>query len=610
MVADRPVSDLRRWAEKHLIVADGPRQGQRFKVGGPAWAAVLDACDDPALQQVTIPGSVQSGKTTTIIAAALGHMAQGRSVLIFEPDDKLRRALGKRLIAWGRVCTHEGVREACTPKRPPFARSTPLGGSFEVVSAKEGGAGLMRTAEIVIVDELRAFHADMLGELIDRMAAYGGSGRLITASSAGYQDECRTTAELEKSDYQRWFLHCQSCGQENIPTWKNVVYKRRRSPVYVMPCCGAELRPQQFKWAVRAGRWKATQNAAVPGIRGYHLDAFTSPFETLPTIVRQWRRADVHRKRKGSMAEVIAFQCGRLATPYKQEAALGVTPEGIQSSCRSDYDPAVIPEGAAVIIGAVDTQDNRLEAELSAWGLVEVETAEDASRVKGWGSVEFKGLMHNGRWYRLRRWAIEYRRLYGDPGSADLWGELAEYMETPRRHASGVMLRPVTVGIDSGGHYTQQVADFCTANGDAYQALKGLPPARFGAVLARRSETSDSLEKYGRNGLLMVGSDAGKATVLSMLRQSIAGADPRPCVWPMAEDSYGPQEFEGIVSETTVRDIDKRTGQTQVRWKKIARENEPLDVFVYSLAIVSWLGVGFVLSEAAAIEAASERIAA
>ena len=58
----------------------------------------------------------------------------------------------------------------------------------------------MRTGEIVIVDELRAFHKDMLGELVDRMASYGGAGRLITASSAGYQDECRTTVEIEKSD--------------------------------------------------------------------------------------------------------------------------------------------------------------------------------------------------------------------------------------------------------------------------------------------------------------------------------------------------------------------------------------------------------------------------
>ena len=61
-----------------------------------------------------------------------------------------------------------------------------------------------------------------------------------------------------------------------------------------------------------------------------------------------------------------------------------MTPEALRSSCREDYDPNIVPAGAAVLIGACDVQDNRLEAEISAWGLVEVER-DDASQLKGWG---------------------------------------------------------------------------------------------------------------------------------------------------------------------------------------------------------------------------------
>ena len=149
------------------------------------------------------------------------------------------------------------------------------------------------------------------------------------------------------------------------------------------------------------------------------------------------------------MAETIAFQCGRLALPFKPAAAQGVSPEGIAASCREDYDAAIVPAGAAVVIGAVDVQDNRLEGELSAWGVVEVETAEDASNVKGWGDHRFAGLQHEGRWYRLRRWALDYRRFHGDPGGPDVWNELAAWLETPLTHASGCRLVPITVGIDS-----------------------------------------------------------------------------------------------------------------------------------------------------------------
>ena len=600
------ISALRRWALRNLVVADGPRAGRPFRVASPPWGEVLDAMDDATLEQVTIRGSVQSGKTASLIAAGLGHMAAGRSVLIFEPDDKLKRALAARIVAWGRLCKDEAIREAFEPKRPPFARSTDAGGRLEVISAREGGAAVMRTAEIVVVDELRLFHLDLLGDLVDRMAAYGGKGRLITASSAGYQDECKTTVELEKSDSRRWFLKCPECGQENVADWRNVNYKARRYPFYAMPCCGSALEGVPFRRAVQAGTWKATKEVLVPGTRGYHLDAFTSPFESLRTIVRQWKRADAHRKQTGSMAEVISFQTGRLAIPYKPEAAQGVTPEALRSSCREAYDPATVPAAAGILVGAVDVQDNRLEAEVSAWGLAEVARS-DASQLKGWGSHEFRGLQHGGRWYRLRRWALEYRRFHGDPGTPELWEQLAEFMERPRPHATGPMLRPVVVGIDTGGHYGPQVAEFCKVRGGGYQPLKGLPPQRYGAVLARRSVTADSLESYGPEGLMLVCGNAGKASCFSLMRQAIAGVEPKPMVWPMDETRYGPEEFEGIVSETLMRTLDKRTGATRLMWRKIARANEPLDVLVYSLALVSHLGLGFMLHEADAIARAAER---
>ena len=129
-LAARGLSDIRRWCEEHLIVGDGPLAGARYRVGGggqgrtpsPAWVDVLDSMDDPDVEQVAIRGSVQSGKTASLVAAALYHMSKGRSVLVFEPDDRLRRALAARLVTWGRLCGDEAVREAYVPKRPPFAR--------------------------------------------------------------------------------------------------------------------------------------------------------------------------------------------------------------------------------------------------------------------------------------------------------------------------------------------------------------------------------------------------------------------------------------------------------------------------------------------------------
>ena len=238
--------------------------------------------------------------------------------------------------------------------------------------------------------------------------------------------------------------------------------------------------------------------------------------------------------------------------------------------------------------------------------MCEVDRAEsEVTGIRGWEQAGYHGLAHGGRWYRLRRWAIEYRKIPGDPGTAEPWDELARMMEDPRRHASGCLLRPVIVGIDSGGHFTEQVADFAKARGAGYQCLKGLPPTRFGGVLMRRSVTQDALHDYGANGLGLVCTNAGKASVFSLLRQSCQGVEPRPMTWPAAETYYGPEQFEGICSETLERVVDKRTGRTRLQWKKIGRSNEALDLLVYSLACVSYLGIPFLLGESELIEDAS-----
>ncbi len=605
MAAGR-LGKLRRWAERNIVVGDGPRTGRPYRITGTPWAEVMDTVDDPDVQQVVVRGAVQSGKTALTIAAGLGHLAAGRSVLVYEPDDKLKRALAARIVTWGRLCRDEEVREAYLPKRPPHRRVTASGGSLEVISAREGTAGVFRTAEVVLIDELRLFPRDLLGDLIDRTASFGSKGRIMTVSSAGFEHECKTSTELEKSDKRHWFMKCANCGQESSPVWSNVVYAKRRYPIYSMACCGTALEGIPFRRAIEAGRWKPTKQAMVEGIVGFHADAFLSKFETLRTITRQWQRASAHRKQTSSMSEIISFQTGRLCVPYRPQDSGGVTPEAIRTSCREPYDPAVVPAEASVLIACVDTQDDRLEAEVTGWGVHEV-AEDDATKIKGWHHHEFRGLRHEGRWYRLRRWGLAYKRFYGDPGNVDLWNELAQWVETPRPHATGPLLRPVTCAVDSGGHYGAMVSEFVKDRGAGYQALKGLPPQRFGAVLARRSVTEDVLTTYGENGLLLVCGNSGKSSIFSMLRQSIAGVEPRPCVWPMDESNYSIVEFESIVSEHLVRHLDKRTGATRLGWRKFMKHNEGLDLAYYSLAVASHLGIGFLLSEARAIEAAAER---
>ena len=146
-----------------------------------------------------------------LIAAALYFMDMGKSVLFFEPNDNLKRRMQKRIRDWGMASSNEQIVKAWTPMRVRSIASTKAVGSLEIIGGQEHGAGLSRTAEIVLVDELRAFTMDLLQEITDRMAAFGGKGRLITARRRGIKTSAGPPPSLAKSDFRQWFVRCPNC---------------------------------------------------------------------------------------------------------------------------------------------------------------------------------------------------------------------------------------------------------------------------------------------------------------------------------------------------------------------------------------------------------------
>ena len=111
------------WAGRNIIIPDGPRKGQPFKILREPWREIAKAITSPRLEQVTVRASVQSGKTALLIAAALFFMDMGKSVLFFEPNDNLKRRMQKRIRDWGMSSTNEGIVAAWTPMRSPFYRT-------------------------------------------------------------------------------------------------------------------------------------------------------------------------------------------------------------------------------------------------------------------------------------------------------------------------------------------------------------------------------------------------------------------------------------------------------------------------------------------------------
>ena len=72
---------LEKWANKNIKLPDGPHAGKYYRVLREPWREILASFSSDALEQVTLRGPVQSGKTAALIAAALYHFDRNRSVL-------------------------------------------------------------------------------------------------------------------------------------------------------------------------------------------------------------------------------------------------------------------------------------------------------------------------------------------------------------------------------------------------------------------------------------------------------------------------------------------------------------------------------------------------
>ena len=132
--------------------------------------------------------------------------------------------------------------------------------------------------------------------------------------------------------------------------------------------------------------------------------------------------------------------------------------------------------------------------------------------------------------------------------------------------------------VDSGGHYTQQVYNYCRARaGRKIFAIKGVG-GEGKPIVGRPSKNN-----IGKVRLFAVGSDTAKELVYSRLRIEEPGAG--YCHFPSRDDEY----FKQLTAERLV--IRYVRGHAKRVWTKIRNRNEALDVRCYALAAYSILGV-------------------
>lgn len=559
ILAPPPEMTVSKWAETKRILSkeSSANSGQYSCEDAPYQREMMDIFNDPEVERIIYKMGAQVGKSTCIENAIGYFIDQDPSTMMIGLPDKdvVRKWSRTKLVPLLRdtPCLSNKVTDSKSGGTNEISFKTFPGGYINLAGSNSAAGLRMFPIRVVIFDELDACadNADGEGDPVElavvRTVTYSNA-KVCLASTPTLKGSSKIDKEFEHSDKRYWFVPCPDCGHEQRLIWKEeetgeyrVVFEVDEaghlipeSVFYTCESCDSQWNDFKRYEAIKKGRWIATETFR--GVAGFHLSELYSPYSTIKKVVKEFLKA------KDDPEKLQVWVNTALGETWEDR---GVRLDDDKLFNRREpygQEKPEVPDGVLVLTCGVDVQDNRLEAE-----------------VKGWGIGE-------------EAWGITYKVFYGDPGESTVWQQLEDLLFAKFRHRSGLAFQISTACIDSGGHHTQMVYDFCKNQAPrAIFAIKGIGGEGVPIVSAPANKRSGKDER--KVELFTIGVDDAKTRLYSRLRKTVPG--PGYCHFPI---SYTEEYFKQLTAEESKTRDGKRV------WEKIRARNEALDVNVYAYA--------------------------
>ncbi|HEX3560371.1 MAG TPA: phage terminase large subunit family protein [Pyrinomonadaceae bacterium] len=557
---------MSQWADsyRYLSAERSARPGRWRTSLVPYTREIMDCASRSDVRKIVFISSTQTAKTETIsnIIGFYIHADASPQMYVAETELKAR--------AWSQECLAPMIRD--TPVLQQLVedpRSRDSGNTIEGKSYPGGHLAIAwatsaamlssRPRRIVGCDERDGFKGSSEGDPValaeERTNTFENSlvievstPRDAEAPPAGSPEDAPWLSPIERSyeetDKRKYFVPCPHCSEFQTLEWSNVHWdspEEAHNAYYV--CVNGCLITNDSKADMLArGQWRAEK--PFRGKAGFKIWAGYSPFVTFGQLAEKWLAA------QKSTDRLRVFINTSLAQSWKP---LADKIETHDLEGRLEPYPAEVPRGVLLLTAGVDVQGDRLEYDITGWGLDE------------------------------ESWAIRYGCIYGDPASSEVWEELKERLSADFMREGDTLMRVSAACIDSGGHHTQEVYRFCRSmRGRKFWAIKGANTP--GQPLAPRQPT---LQGKPAVKLFKIGTETAKDTLAAHLKVKEPG--PGYCHFPNTTDDagvpvYGEAYFKQLCSE---RAVTKYTRGVGVRvWQKIKQgaRNEALDCKVYAMA--------------------------
>jgi len=574
------------WADKHFYMSSESSYNEGKWTTDPFQVAILNAMGNDLIAVVNFVKSARIGYTKLLLAN-IGYKVQHkrRNVMMWSPTDPDAEDISKSHVN-GLIRDVPVVRELA----PWFGRKHSDNTLDQKVFANRktlwvrGGKASRnyreKSADEVIYDELSNFDADVEGEgdpvtLGDKRldgAVYPKSIRGSTPKKAG---TCQVSKAASESPIRlRFHIECPHCrGEQTLKfggkdceyglKWEKDSLGEPVKAWYLCEHCKACFFHPDMVEASRTGRWICEVTGIWTRDSMDWFDAECEPIRTPRSIAfycwaiystwSTWLKiATEFLKIKGDREKLITFTNTTLGEVWEETQDKA---EWDALYGRREVWASQVPHRAVVLTGGIDTQDDRYEGRVWAWGPGE------------------------------EVWLVHRFILKGDPASEELRRKVGIELQRQFARADGLLMKVDRWAWDSGGHYTDEVYGESRKHGVLWVIpTKGANV--YGKPIASMPRTKNAKSKVY---LTEIGTDNAKELIYSRLKlaldtaKSQAGeAQPGVIHLPANDDVCDESEVRQLTAEVKVPKV--TGGKRVLRWDNQGRRNEALDCFVGALA--------------------------
>jgi phage terminase large subunit GpA-like protein len=503
---------------------------------------IMDACSDPKVREVVVMAGAQLGKSEALLNIIGFHIDHDPCpILMLQPTESMAQSFSKDRIANGLLRATPVLQGKVKDPRVRDSNNTTLhkifpGGSISLVGANSPAGLASRPIRVVLADEVDRFPAsagsegDPLGLARKRTATFWNR-KIIAVSTPTIKDVSRIEDAYEKSDMREYYIPCKHCEHQQTLVWANVRWTDEdpETASYLCEECGCLWSDADRRWSVRNGQWVAKNEFT--GIAGFKISGLYSPWTPLSDGVREFLSV------KKNPEQLKVWTNTYLGQSWVDE---GETVDEMNLMQRREHFNQV-PEGVVMIVVGADVQDDRIE--LSFIGIGRDEES----------------------------WVLGHEVLYGDPSTPQLWTALDTQLATVFETEDGRSLGVRATCVDSGGHFTNTVYQYCHKNfNKRVFAIKGV--AGEGKPIAGKPSRNNVVKCR----LFPIGTETAKDLLFARLRIQEEGAG-----YVHFSDTLNDEYFRQLTAEKVITKFVR--GYKKRVYQKFRPRNEALDCYVYAL---------------------------